>query len=298
MGSTSLVLELQRLAQDGSTGLSELLRRAKVVAVKLDLREARVWIEQEMNGYATRGAVPAYRFVPTELKARNPFHGWQPVVWEGANPLQEHFSLEKVAMPLSEIESVAHKDGAPHSGISQEESDLLQSLGNGQLTRLPLARFYAPASFVRILEAVRTKILDFSLELERNGVLGEGMTFNASEKRDAVGVVLNVYSAGQVAAQGANATATGNVMGQTLMPANAGDLNRALVELTQLREALSPHIRLREDAVEVGRVGQAEEAALRGDLGAVVMEVGKLNWKTWDVVGRLSLEWLKSRAPK
>lgn len=51
----SLVLELQRLAQTSDTDVAELLRQANVVAAKLDIDDARLWIDHEMNGYPLGG---------------------------------------------------------------------------------------------------------------------------------------------------------------------------------------------------------------------------------------------------
>lgn len=93
-----------------------------------------------------------------------------------------------------------------------------------------MARFYGKSSFAGILEAVRAKVLDLSLELERNGVLGVGMTFNDKEKSAAANVVYNIgsvatlihgdhahpsqntFNATQVAAQGPHASAAENTL--------------------------------------------------------------------------------------
>ena len=95
----SLVLELQRLALDSNTNVIELLRRAKVVATKLDLDDARVWIDQEIGGYHPPQEVPPYRVVPSQLEVLNPYHGWHAVDWGGAGNLQEYFSTFKVRLP-------------------------------------------------------------------------------------------------------------------------------------------------------------------------------------------------------
>jgi hypothetical protein len=62
MPQTSLVLELQALAQSNATDPGELLRRAKVVAVKLGLKDTTAWMEHELNGSeaetGTRAAEP------------------------------------------------------------------------------------------------------------------------------------------------------------------------------------------------------------------------------------------------
>ena len=48
---TSLVHKLQADAIDQNINVSSLLRTAKVVATKLDLQDALVWINRELDGY-------------------------------------------------------------------------------------------------------------------------------------------------------------------------------------------------------------------------------------------------------
>jgi hypothetical protein len=76
----SLIEELQANAIDQSVALGELLRKAKLAAVKLSRADFADWIEAESNGYRGRrnGDVPEYRKVTTTLKWLNPYHGWQP----------------------------------------------------------------------------------------------------------------------------------------------------------------------------------------------------------------------------
>jgi Tfp pilus assembly protein FimT len=47
----SLVQELEQDAYNSATSLSNMLRKAKAVAVKLQLQEPIEWVEAELNGY-------------------------------------------------------------------------------------------------------------------------------------------------------------------------------------------------------------------------------------------------------
>ena len=60
---------------------------------------------------------------------------------------------------------------------------------NPDFGAFPSMRSVSRASLIGILENVRDKVLAWSLELEKKGVLGEGMTFAEKEKRDAAAVV-------------------------------------------------------------------------------------------------------------
>ena len=56
----SLVQELEQEAYDSKASLSNMLRKAKAVAVKLQLEQPIAWVEAELNGYGA-GEVPDYR---------------------------------------------------------------------------------------------------------------------------------------------------------------------------------------------------------------------------------------------
>jgi len=186
----SLVLELQRLARTSETGIGELLRHAKVVAVKLDLEDAQLWIDQELNGYVPPAMVPPYRVIPSELQVRNPYHGWNAVDWGGVGNLQEHFATFEVRNTIAEVE-VAATAQDPGFGLVQWEIEALKEASEG-FGRFPAKRSVSRASLVGIVEGLRAHVLDWALALEKRGVLGHEMTFNETEKRDAAKVPLRL----------------------------------------------------------------------------------------------------------
>src|SRR4051812_11079501 len=74
----TLLEQIQRDAIDPNVRVSDLLRRVKLAAAKLDLGAVEDWVDHELNGY--KAEVPAYREVHGYLMAFNPFRGWIPVV--------------------------------------------------------------------------------------------------------------------------------------------------------------------------------------------------------------------------
>lgn len=63
MNKTSLVRELQREALDSNVPVTDLLRKALVVARKLGIKEFQEWIELELDGYKKGGGIPDYPVV-------------------------------------------------------------------------------------------------------------------------------------------------------------------------------------------------------------------------------------------
>jgi len=190
----SLVLELQAAAMDGATKVDGLVRKALVVATKLKLNDFREWCERELHGYASAG-VPDYRRVKGQLKARNPYHGWVPVVIEDSG-LMDALSSREVGQSVAELEHLASRDGG-NGGTLQiplPHHVLLQVFGRTTEFRLGLVPtlLISRTEVHGILDAVRNRILEWSLKLETEGVLGEGMTFSTEEVKRASNVTYNI----------------------------------------------------------------------------------------------------------
>lgn len=179
----SLVEELQRDALNPKARVSDLLRKAKTIAVKLDLPELEKWVENELHGYPS-GDLPSYRVVVGQVKGLNPFHGWQPVQFNNTKT-EETFSKRRVYDTAAEMESLAAAGGGAREimfPLSAEAKHLLRSVTGFDFE----FAIVAPAStIVGILDAVRNALLDWSLKLEKLGVRGEGMSFSDDERKRA-----------------------------------------------------------------------------------------------------------------
>ena len=198
-----LVLELQRDALDGKTPVVDLLRKAYIVAVKLNLDKFKEWITLEQNGYAGTGKKPPeYRRVGTILYSHNPLYGSNPVVIKNAK-VAEMFSSLPINAPISEI--AAHVAKPTESHVALALSEPLRKMVM-QLMRPQSEPFLyvAHASYCRIIEAVRDAIVHWSAELEQVGIIGEGMSFApeekkiAAERQDEIARHINIIIVGEM----------------------------------------------------------------------------------------------------
>ncbi len=185
---TCLVHELQSDALNESVSILSLLRKARVVSVKLGVTTIDQWLEHEMSGYPTYTSIPDYRHVVGRTICHNPYVGWIPLEIE--NPEHQKLLSERgLHQPLSELFQFADAKAAGRSVRLMFPSDIAAELRGGS--------GFEPALEVGvnviqgIISTVRDKILEFSLELERQGVLGEGMTFTPKEKMAAGNVYYN-----------------------------------------------------------------------------------------------------------
>lgn len=190
----SLVLQLQEAVLNKNTKLVDLLRLALVVARKLDIADFEKWLGNELDGYKKRADLPEYRILRGASRAFNMYHGWQDIGFKEAKPA-EVFSTGPVFDPIAVVEELTL--GAQNELIMSYPPDvahnLLKQAGYGWSR--PSIHFSA-AQFSGILDAVRNGVLDWSLKLEKSGVLGEGMTFSNDERQRAQSAsTLPVYSA-------------------------------------------------------------------------------------------------------
>jgi len=178
----SVVLQLQRECLDSRVSILEILRKALVIARKLTLADAQTWIEKELNGYKNGDTPPLHRLLTGEIRVLNPYHGWQPVIFEDA---EEAAYRRKcfVGQPIGELEDLIKRD----DGVLQFSFDpaTLNQLMKGMNLPLPPTRVLDRSSLRGILDAVRNMVLDWTLKLEKDGIMGEGLAFTAKEKEAA-----------------------------------------------------------------------------------------------------------------
>lgn len=193
---SSLVLELQREAMDPKARLSDILRKAVVVATKLGIEELRNWADSELKGYGTVEEIPPYRKVHGELKAHNPYHGWIPVIVQDSK-ISKMLSHRDIGQPISELEALCYeKEQGGSLQVSLPHEWLIKIFKNSEEFHLGMipTLLVDRAQLLGILDAVRNEILNWSLELEKQGILGEGMTFSTEEINKASAITYNIRS--------------------------------------------------------------------------------------------------------
>ncbi len=180
----SLVQELQREAIGSTVPVSELLRKALVVARKLGVQELSSWVEKELKGYVKDDDLPSHRVLRGQLKAENPFHGWIPVeILDFAS--FDWLTTARLKQPIGELESmVKRRIVEPKSSIFiPMPSALFQGVQWNDDLNFPVALHLDAAHIEGAVEAVRNAILEWSLKLEEDGIIGEGMSFSKEEKQ-------------------------------------------------------------------------------------------------------------------
>jgi hypothetical protein len=180
---TPIVLQLQALAIDSNSEVPDLLRKALLIAVKLRLDDFKAWVNAELSGYQTTASLPEYRMLGSRLKAKNPMRGWIPVQFEDHEMLE---SLQQAPV-FDPIDRLAHLmtqgDGSLMYPFSAEAQAMLMRLQPG--FSFEIVRFITRSQIAGVIAEVRNRILNWSLDLEEKGIIGEGLTFSEAERAKA-----------------------------------------------------------------------------------------------------------------
>ncbi len=181
----SIVLELQNEIVSSNCDVVNILRKAHLIASKLKLADFDQWIQHELNGYPDKESCPEYRKVCGSLKAFNPYRGWIPTLIQD-NEYEKKICERKLVNSISEIISLCQSSGNVLTlDFSGEQLALFDKMAD---SLLPMDyALHVPTTAVKdIEEKVKNTILEWTLKLESEGIVGENMVFSETEKESAV----------------------------------------------------------------------------------------------------------------
>lgn len=230
--ATSLIQEIQRGAMKSDMQIDELLRMMKLATAKLNLDGIEGWVEQELDGYSE--TVPEYRSIHGRPYAWNPYNGWIPIMFDEGE-IMERLSEAPVRQSIGSLgEMLAmSSDGEFHFPIPQHVVITINQVMNFETPKAIIK--IARGDLVSLIGKVRNMILDWSIEMEKKGVLGDGMTFNSDEKEQAR-IAMTTFNVGDIQ------NFTGNLGTQNTsaeISSNASDLAKLIEAAQKIRAAIS-----------------------------------------------------------
>ncbi|WP_373034155.1 hypothetical protein [Sulfurovum sp.] len=228
----SIVLRLQKKCIDKDEDLQNLLREALVISKKLKLGDFEEWINCELKGYQGK-EIPSYRQVQTDLKFWNPYQGWIPAIVQDKK-IAKLFSQTNIGQPIGELENLS-KNGSNNLEINLQQNQKA-SIMKFFDTNLKPRQSVANVQIYGIINQVRNMLLDWTLQLEEDGILGnDDLIFSEGEKKAAQnihiesfnGVMGNVNKLGNLST-GANST---NVYNENTI---SSEIDKLIVEVQKL----------------------------------------------------------------
>lgn len=226
----SIVLDLQQEVISQDCDIVNALRKAHLIAVKLGLEEFDNWILNELNGYSSQKDCPDYRKIHVVLRGFNPYHGWIPTMINDPE-FEKMISEKKISQSISEIITlISNNEDGLSINCNGAELELFNKLFDNPLP-MHFAYQVSRASVADIIEKVKNTLLEWTLKLEKEGILGENMAFNEKEKEQAKSIpqtINNYYGSTNVV----NGTANNS-------PIVAGNNNTVSISKEELGNELS-----------------------------------------------------------
>ena len=196
--------------------LPNTLRKARVLAHELQSQELRDWVSNELGGYSVEAAVPSYR--QFRLPVFGTFHGpFRERIPEQAIPIYD-YDLPEGAKDfldsLTVVEGIAALDALIESDVEVHRRPLpvqltlaLQSVVRmtGGMVLHEMYHQIPRYIFAGILDSVKSRLLDFILDLQEKEVTAERLN-NGDADRETVrdAVTINIYGDRNVVATGAS----------------------------------------------------------------------------------------------
>lgn len=215
----TIVEKLQQAALDKDTPVNDLLRRVKFVATKLGLAAVEEWVDHELNGYTS--APPDYRRVHGMPIAVNPYQGPMPI-----GGYVDGISWKTIRDPVSALEAL----------LTSTASGSTLQIGYSNKVREKLDRangehgwnYYlqvSPSELKRILDRVRTLVLDWALNLEKTGIMGSEDSFDRVEKEKAqAATTINIGHIGSLVGNLGHGNVSGSITVSDLKTEQIGSI--------------------------------------------------------------------------
>ncbi len=207
----SLLRQIQDDAVDSSKPLGDLLRKCRVLAYRLGHEEFKEWVEFELNGYPDEKDTPPYRVAHAESYGdfSGPFQSGLRNAPIPPSNVPEKF--REIATTVYFRESIS----ALEDLVKDKKGGTLRSAFPGDL--VPLLKVYehmnclsawrqiAPGSVISILDNVRNRVLNFSLEIEAKApAAGEAKPGEHPVPKDSINQIFNMVVYGGTVAAGSH----------------------------------------------------------------------------------------------
>lgn len=176
----ALVPELVNMASDPAVSTTDLLRRALVVARRLAVPELVEWISSEMNGYAYGSPVPDYRVIFGSLMAYNDVRGHDIPCSTPDDKTSIFLRKHSEHQSIPVLEQLIANGGQL---VKHFPASIERQLEDSMLIPMRPKLVFSKPQVQGIVEMARNRVLDWALDLEGRGIVGEGMSFTPQEKQ-------------------------------------------------------------------------------------------------------------------
>ena len=206
---TTLLRQIQDAATDDSVSLPTLLRKCKVLGARLGNDEFKKWVDHELNGYGDVADEELPRYRKLQVHSKGHFSGaFQSQLRNADIPidclpaeLHDMLNYSYLRSPVASLESLV-PPGATENAKEQWDPNLVAIVGQSIYERyncMAAWKVIPRPAIIGILDTIRTKVLNFALEIEmENPSAGEAAPNTSPVPQEKVTQIFNTYVTGNV----------------------------------------------------------------------------------------------------
>lgn len=250
----SLLRDIQNDVIDSNIDISVILRKCKLLAVRLGNEPFEKWVDQELNGYKSNNLLPDYRIV--QVYSQGNFSGpfgsglnnadipFLSIPEKYRENLRKCYFVEPIGYYINSLKNSKggnFKEQWPPDLVAYTGRDIYQGMNCMSAWKL-----IPNSSIFSLVEAVRNRILNFVLEIEKEAPdAGEDSPKTQKISPERITQVFNTTIYGNVgniseASQNVNQTATINVLQNDLnsLKTYLSSVGIPITEIQKLEEAI------------------------------------------------------------
>lgn len=203
----SLLRDIQDAAIDSNVSLATLLRKCKVLAARLGNDVFKQWVENELSGYKGQSGLPEYRSFSVGSKGHfvgafgRALKNADMLMYQIPDEYRVHLEVWHMCDSVAALEALV-KDSDGDTAMVPWPSQAAVTLGSEMYSGLQCLQAWKVIPInkvVGILDIIRTKVLNFALEIEtENPDVGEAPVNSNPVSQDKVQQVFNTYITGNV----------------------------------------------------------------------------------------------------
>lgn len=192
---TSLIQQIQMDIIDSKQSTVNVLYKAKIVAFKLNQTDFLKWINCELEGYQACpiNELPSYRIIHGCLMGQPRYGSWTSIMIQSpdAERVVSKFGCSESLSQIShQIARAGERDELLHIPGGEQQKLLRQWINES----MQYAVRFSVAQYASIIDAVRSSLLNWVLELENSGVLGNNLEFSDKEREVASSMTQYVFA--------------------------------------------------------------------------------------------------------
>lgn len=175
----SLILDFQNDINNPDMKIGDILRKALLIATKLNIEDFVEWINLELEGYGEKD-LPDYRIIKCDIRLNNAHWRNLPFIIDDTK-IYETIQTSHVRNSIIEIEDISSWEGSIVKLVPPIETRNLIYKYFPTTKNYEISLLSNTSQYKSIVDSVRTKLLKWSLKLEKDGIVGKNLSFSDEE---------------------------------------------------------------------------------------------------------------------